>query len=164
MNNKRIDIFETNSSSVHTISFVINDVAKNLVIPIKDNTLQIELKYYDGSKYEELHTPYEKIQYFLTSYICEKYYDLFFEDSLTALNLQLKKISYEINNKTCDYWLFEFFEWIHHFMKNDYKVNLYANEIIGIDHQSQYTILDNYKYDYQNIILNNNLFIKLDHD
>lgn len=164
MNNKRLNIFETNSSSVHSISFVMNDKAKDLMIPIKDNTLCIELKYYGGSNYEELHTPYEKIQYFLTSYICETNYDLAFEDSLKIINQRLKKISYDINNKNCDYWLFEFFTWIHYIMKNNFKVKLYANSSIGIDHQSQYTILDNYKYDYPNIILNNNLFIKLDHD
>lgn len=173
MINYRKQIFETNSSSVHSVCFV-NENRDILNIPIKNNVMDIELRYYDGGP-EKLITPYEKLQYFLSGIVAKNYFNLTFEDKNRAE--ALKKLSMHIENYCKDknayayidddcVELLDIFNYIHERQKGDYNILLYCNEsTFGIDHQSQWCLLDKYGFwNYDDIILNPDVYINIDHD
>ena len=162
MFNIRFSLFETNSSSVHSLVVKLSNPG-DLGIPVKDGVLQIELKDYDEDTRGVLKTPYEKLQYFLSSHFAEYGYNL--SDNREENNQYLKFISHEINSgKSDDYWLDTCVAWIHETMDNNLPVLFWCKGSVGINHQAQYDILYQYQNDYDNVILSNDVYIELTHD
>ena len=172
MINIRNNVFETNSSSVHTISILGDSICD--IKPLR-GVLKIHLRYYGRENDIILSTPQEKLEYLMTSAI-QKYhgdeYDIY-GDSLKSLKTFLKKLSDDYNNEyeRCKelpyyYWLSPISHMIyilHTKIKSDFKIKFVADDDFGIDHQSCYDILDS-KIDLESMIFNPVIQFKLSCD
>jgi len=142
----RNQVFETNSSSVHTIIFS-NDGLEPSNLPVKDGMIQIDFGKF-GKELNYYNSQYDKLSYLIT---CLYYLSSFGYDDI--YNTYLFK---EIQNTVCEY------------------AGANGIEIIGdvepsIDHQSQpyddIELVNVYdKEELINFIFNKNILLKTDCD
>lgn len=153
----RTTIFETNSSSSHSIVVSKKDRGYCYDMPVDSKgTLIIEFGEY-GWGPEVLYTPYDKLCYWMTEYAKEFWYSS--EKKSFETRLQSFKGKKEIEDAI---------KTIKRLCKNVKKVDFerpFSDEIYGgfgsIDHESSGLVRDE---DFENLVFNNSVIIVIDND
>ena len=151
----RKSVFETNSSSAHTLCLTTDCRAK-LDLNIKDDVLTVELGGY-GQEQRRLTTPQEKLNYIFTLafyWYSEKY----FIDDDKDLDDELQKIY-----KIPEYELFVF--WLVDTLNLKQVKYRLSEDGVYVDHQSCYEeVVKYYTTNWLNIISNPNVIIVIRSD
>lgn len=151
----RKSVFETNSSSAHTLCLT-TDCKSKLDLDIKDDILYVDLGEY-GQNERRLTTPQEKLNYIFTLAI-NWYSEKYFIDDEKDLDEELQKIY-----KNPDYELFVF--WLLNTLNLKQVKYRIPEGSVYVDHQSCYEeVVKYYTTNWLNIISNPNVIIVIRSD
>lgn len=166
----RRSVFETNSSSTHSISIRKGDISNSyLRVDPYDNKIHISFGEY-GWGYETLNTQYERLSYLCTMLLETEANKVFSIKDIYETN-GFKLIDEVISSKcNCDGIYFDDKIEINSY-KNSKEEDVYYVDIDGyIDHQSceDYTSINEFLKDWdtdiENFIFNDNVTVIIDND
>lgn len=166
----RNNVFETNSSSVHTLVYLNQKLDKSKLKIDADGIIRIPIKYF-GKNYKDYSSQEDKLSYIVTFFWCYFGEDIStFESNewKTGYWIDIKKelIEYINKNKTSKRECIDIIPCLPH----DLEYDDYYYKIAGFDHQMYPTGLDDCIVDLYNpeaviqFIFNKNIILRTDCD